>query len=225
MKTKKPFYLVCCAALALPLFSTAAPAITIPAQPGTYTLPGTVIPGFSGPIVFTANSPYAGDITTLISAQGQQYPQTVSVSGTLRTTVVRDSASGTLDYYYAVFPSDNTYLGAGLVLNNLPTDQALDTVAWFTSPPASSRSLTVLAPGNIQTNTASLLIHTSLTQFIEAYTPAEVQISNGVAGRDMVSTQALIPAASGVPEPASITLLSLAVAGLLWKNSRLRPAP
>ncbi|HVS72528.1 MAG TPA: PEP-CTERM sorting domain-containing protein [Phycisphaerae bacterium] len=218
----------CCAALAAALLCSSASAITIPAAPGDYTLPGLVIPQFSGPIIFTANNPYSGNITTLFTVQGQQVPQVVSVSGTLRTTVVRDTASGNLDYYYAVFPSDNTYLGAGLTLDNLPTDQSLQAVAWFTALPAQDRTLTVLSPGDIHTSTASLLIHTSLTTFVEKYAPAQVQLSNGIAGQDTVATQALIPASppnASVPEPATLSLLSLALTGLLWKTRRSRTQP
>ncbi|HVS70526.1 MAG TPA: PEP-CTERM sorting domain-containing protein [Phycisphaerae bacterium] len=199
------------AVTAVPTFATLLPV------GANITVQGIMLadhPELQGTTIFSESSGYYG------SYQLADSPR-VEEAGTFTTTVVRENATGTLDFYYQATPTSETSSAEALLISSFDPSLVLDADyvrAAGTNPrdvviERDARNITV-------SQSTNLLLRTDLTQLDNVGGKALVLFSEFTPAEETDPT--LVPSESVVaPEPATVALLPLAV-GALWMRMRRR---
>jgi hypothetical protein len=204
--------------------STAAGALAVPVTPGggSVALPGTTAaanPVLAGSIIADVVTHWVSAIDPLYGFPGAE--------GSLQSRVVRETSTGTLDFYWRVTvdgPSYPTFVPTGLALSSLPLANFLTGTSYDAdyrldgtgnSAPAGASAADAssftwqfdssLGPGG---STYFLLLHSNATAYDDSAFAA--------VGVSTFGTFAPVPETSD----AGLLLAGLLACGALWKRQR-----
>ncbi|HVX85040.1 MAG TPA: PEP-CTERM sorting domain-containing protein [Phycisphaerae bacterium] len=203
--------------LLVPAFAV-GPAFATPLPVGSnITVQGIVLadhPELQGTTIFAESSGYYG------SYQLADSPR-VEEAGTFTTTVVRENATGTLDYYYQATPTSEPSTAEALSISPFDPSLVLD-ADYVRAAGTSPRDVEIErdARNIVVSHGTNLLLRTDLTQLDNVGGQALVLLSEFTPAEETDPT--LVPSESiAAPEPATVALLPLAM-GALWMRVRRR---
>jgi hypothetical protein len=229
MHTRRQHYVFVLSALLLS--TTAASAVTLTPGTGTMTSGATSTgivlsehPELAGTTLYSSTAGYFSTFTDPNSRDSS----TDAEAGTFQTTVIREAATGTLDFYYQAISTGGQYGPQYLSLGGIDPNLTLD-VDYIRPPDSTPRAVAISDSGqNLYVAAPELLIRTDLTTFGQVPGSVAILFTDAIEGtQDPLSTvvpadSVFDPAPPAVPEPAGLTLLPIALAALDIRFSRKR---
>lgn len=210
---------LCALTLAASLLTAATAKAVLITNGATVTVQGIVLadhPELAGTTVASETVGYFIHVPLVDSRGGG----TETEVGTLTTTVVRETATGNLDFYYTALPTSGLYGPQRLSLAAFDSTHVTLDVDYL-RPVGSSPApvdITLDTFGGLFVNTTTLLVRTDTFQV--NFHPASAQILfiddlPGDGGRLATITPSnFFGPGAGAPEPATLSLLPIALAAL-----------
>jgi hypothetical protein len=206
----------CCALALAAAVLTPAVARAVLLTPGSaVTAQGIVLadhPELAGTTVFSQTVGYFSIVPVVGSGSGG----TEGEVGSFTTTIVRETATGTLDYYYRAVATSGLYGPGHLAIDSFDPNVTLD-VDYIRDVGTSPSDVNIHFNGNeLFVNAPTLLIRTNQLFPIHRDGMVQILFSHDFTGTDGGAIT-VVPASSAgpfVPEPATLSLLPLALAAL-----------